>query len=72
MNQYLPRAAPCEPLLTWPFANALVIGPHATQSSSDRGLTPRLSQKTHEGALTHALRTLTTGGGDDRPVRLAE
>ena len=35
-SQYLPRVPRCEPLLTWLFANALVIVPGATQSSSDR------------------------------------
>ena len=35
-SQYLPRVLRCEPLLTWLFANALVIVPGATQSSSDR------------------------------------
>ena len=53
--QYLPRAPPCEPLVTWPFANALVIAPYATQSSSDWGRTPRLSQKPPRGASAPAL-----------------
>jgi hypothetical protein len=73
--QYLPRALLCEPLVTWLFANALVIAAGATQYSSDRRPDTPVdteNRRWRAGGAPGSRARLPPGSGDDRPSRPAE